>query len=104
MKKSNIDLPKKKIACFCSKWHVRQFALFGSVLQEHFKHDSDVDVMVDFEKGKSITLFDLVSMKDELEQIFEREVDLVTRQGIEQSRNYIRRKSILSSIEVVDVS
>jgi predicted nucleotidyltransferase len=101
MKRANIDLYKEKISDFCNKWHVREFALFGSVLHGHFKQDSDVDVMVDFEKGKNITLFDLVTMKDELELIFEREVDLVTRQSVEQSRNYIRRNSILSSVEVV---
>ena len=101
MKKPNIDLPKEKIAGFCNKWHIRELALFRSVLQGHFKPDSDVDVMVDFEKGRNISLFDLVTMKDELELIFGREVDLVTRQGVEQSRNYIRRKSILSSVEVV---
>lgn len=102
MKKANIDLPKEKIAGFCNKWHIREFALFGSaVLQGHFRPDSDVDVMVDFEKGKKISLFDLITMKEELELIFGREVDLVTRQGVEQSRNYIRRKSIFSSVEVV---
>ena len=101
MKKENIDLPKEKIAGFCNKWHVREFALFGSVLQGHFNPDSDVDVMVDFVQGKTISLFDLVAMEAELEEIFEREVDLVTRRGVEQSRNYIRRNSILTSMKVV---
>ncbi len=101
MKKLNIDLPNEKIACFCKKWHICEFALFGSVLKGHFSPDSDVDVMVEFEEGSRISLFDLVTMKDELALIFGREVDLVTRQDVEQSRNYIKRKSILSSVEVV---
>ena len=63
-----------------------------------------MDVMVDFEQGTGHSLFDLVSMKDELELIFGRDVDLMTRKDVEQSRNYIRRKAILESMEVIYAS
>ena len=104
MGKPNIALPKEKIADFCNRWHVREFSLFGSSLREDFGKDSDVDVMVDFEQGTGHSLFDLVSMKDELELIFGRDVDLMTRKDVEQSRNYIRRKAILESMEVIYAS
>ena len=104
MGKPNIALPKEKITDFCNKWHVREFSLFGSALREDFGKDSDVDVMVDFERGTGHSLFDLVSMKDELELIFGRDVDLMTRKDVEQSRNYIRRKAILESMEVIYAS
>lgn len=104
MARQRIDLPREKIAEFCRRWKVRELSLFGSVLRDDFRHDSDVDVMVDFEPGAKRSLFDLVSMMDELKEIFGREVDLLTRRAVEQSRNYIRRKAILSSREVVHVS
>jgi hypothetical protein len=104
MATAHIDIPKGKIAEFCKKWKVREFALFGSVLTDAFGPDSDVDVTIDFEPDTRHTLFDMVSMQEELETIFGRKVDLMTRKSIEQSRNYIRREAILSSLETVYVA
>jgi len=99
MLKARIDLPKEEIAKFCKKWQIHEFSFFGSVLTDDFLPDSDIDVLVTFADDSKHTLFDLIQMGDELKQIFGREVDLLTRRGVEQSRNYIRRKSILSSLE-----
>jgi hypothetical protein len=63
-----------------------------------------VDVLVTFAPEAHRTLFDLVHMQDELREILGREVDLVSRRGIESSPNYIRRKAILSSAEVIHVA
>jgi len=104
MAKAHIEIPKEKLAEFCKKWKIREFAFFGSILRDDFRPDSDIDVVVDFEPNVSRTLFDLVSMIDELKEIFGRKVDLLTRSAVEQSRNYIRRKEILSTLEVVHVS
>ncbi|MBI5233184.1 MAG: nucleotidyltransferase family protein [Deltaproteobacteria bacterium] len=101
MGRAYIDIPKEKIAEFCKKWKVREFALFGSVLREDFRPDSDIDVLVAFDEDARHSLFDLVDMTDELKEIFGREVDLLTKMGIEQSRNYLRRKEIFSTLEVV---
>lgn len=104
MGKARIDIPREKIAEFCEKWKVREFALFGSVLREDFRPDSDIDAIVDFMPDSHPSLFDLVYMTEELEKIFDRKVDLLTRCGVEESRNYIRRKEILSTLEVLYVS
>lgn len=104
MGKAHIDIPREKIAEFCKKWQIREFSFFGSVLRDDFRPDSDIDVIVDFAPEASHSLFDLVDMTDELKEIFGRDVDLLTKRSVEQSRNYIRRKAILSSIEVVYVS
>jgi uncharacterized protein len=101
MSLNNIELPTNKIQAFCQKWRVIEFALFGSVLRHDFYTDSDVDVMVEFHPDAHPTLFDLVHMEDELEIIFQRDVDLVTRKGIASSRNYLRREAILSSTQVI---
>ncbi|MBL7065832.1 MAG: nucleotidyltransferase domain-containing protein [Anaerolineae bacterium] len=66
--------------------------------------DSDVDVLVEFAPRAHWTLFDLVYMQDELKEILGREVDLVSQRGIESSRNYLRRKQILDSVEVIHVA
>lgn len=89
---------------FCKKWRIREFSFFGSVLRDDFRPDSGIDVIIDFTPETSHSLFDLVDMSDELKDIFGRDVDLLTKRSVEQSRNYIRRKAILSSIEVVYVS
>jgi predicted nucleotidyltransferase len=99
--KIRIDVPNEKIAEFCQKWKITEFSLFGSVLREDFRPDSDIDVLVTFGEKAKHTLFDLVHMEDELKQIFGRKVDLVSRRGIESSRNYIRRNAILNSAEVI---
>jgi predicted nucleotidyltransferase len=104
MLRARIGIPREKITKFCKKWGVSEFSFFGSVLTDDFRPDSDIDVLVAFEEDAKHTLFDLVEMQDELKEVFGREVDLLTRRGVEQSRNYIRRKSILSSLEAVYVS
>ncbi|MCX6601787.1 MAG: nucleotidyltransferase domain-containing protein [bacterium] len=91
----SIDLAKIKV--FCEKWKITEFSLFGSVLTDEFRPDSDVDVLVMFADDAEWSLFDLVHMEDELKVIFGRDVDLVLRKTIERSENYIRRRNILST-------
>jgi hypothetical protein len=85
---------------FCQKWKISELALFGSALRPDFGPASDVDVLVTFAPDSHPSLFDLVQMEEELKEIFAREVDLVSRRGLEHSRNYIRRKAILDSAQV----
>lgn len=96
-----IAIGREKIARFCQRWQVNELALFGSVLREDFRPDSDVDVLVQFLPEARHSLFDLPRVQTELEEILGRQVDLVKRSAIEKSRNYIRRKAILSSLETV---
>ncbi|MCY3729003.1 MAG: nucleotidyltransferase family protein [Nitrospira sp.] len=98
---AHIDIPRDEIASFCKRWQVTELALFGSVLRDDFGPDSDVDVLARFEEEARHTLFDLDRMEEELTTIFGRKVDLVSWRGVEQSQNYIRRKAILGSAEVV---
>ena len=101
MKVKNIEIPREKIIEFCQRWEIQEFALFGSVLRDNFRLDSDIDVLVKFAPNHRWTLFDHVDMQDELATIFGRKVDLVSKKAIERSRNYIRRENILSSAEVI---
>src|SRR4051794_23086313 len=97
---ARIHMPLDAIAEFCQRWGVREFALFGSVLRPDFSDASDVDVLVQFDDGSRHTLFDLARMANELEAILQRPVDLLDRQAVEASPNFIRRESILGSTEV----
>ncbi len=96
--KTAIPFDEQAIARFCEKWQLNEFALFGSVLTDEFRDDSDVDVLVTFEDPTRWSLFDVVDMKDELERLFGRKVDLVEKAAI---RNPWRRKSILTSYRVI---
>lgn len=86
---------------FCRRWQVRELALFGSAVREDFRPDSDIDVLVTFADDAEWSLFDLVTMEDELEEIVGRDVDLVERKAVEESHNWIRREAILSSAQSI---
>ncbi len=94
----NIVIPEKKIRAFCRRWKVSEFALFGSILREDFRPESDVDVLVSFAAGAPWSLWDLAEMQQELEGIFGRSVDLVENGTL---RNPFRRQAILSTKEIV---
>ena len=98
MSKTNIRIPRKKIAAFARRWQVTEFSLFGSVLRDDFRPDSDVDVLVTFAPEAGISLFDLVQMKIDLEKIFRRSVDLVEKDALE---NPFRKREILRTAQVI---
>lgn len=99
--KSHIELDMDRIKEFCQRWDITEFALFGSVLREDFGQNSDIDVLVTFAPDSRISFSDLDLMEEELAEILGRKIDLVSRRGIEASANYIRRRAILSSAEVI---
>jgi predicted nucleotidyltransferase len=104
MGRIRIEIPRDRLEAFCRKHRVRRLSVFGSVLREDFRPGSDVDLLVSFEEGARHSLFDLVSMQDELQAILGREVDLVERETVEQSENYIRRRHILENEEPLYVA
>ncbi len=97
----NIEVSETDIANFCQRWGIREFALFGSVLRDDFSNESDVDVLVSFRANRQPKLADLLKMESELSSIFGRDIDLGTRQSVEVDENYLRRKAILGSAQVI---
>ncbi len=97
----DFNVPEEKIADFCRHWKITEFALLGSVLRKDFSPKNDIDVIVSFASDACWSLLDHVEMQDELQMIFGRKTDLVSRYGIERSRNHIRRKEILETAKVV---
>ena len=72
-----IDIPQERIAEFCRANGIRRLALFGSILRDDFRPDSDIDVLVEFLPGVRVGL-SFVRMGDELSAILGRNVDLST--------------------------
>ena len=93
--------PYNEIVAFCTRWKVIEFALFGSAIRDDFSSESDVDILISFAPGSSWSLFDHVQMRQELKIIFTRDVDLITRRALDQSRNPLLRAEILGSAKVV---
>ena len=93
-----IDIPFVQIKNFCQRWGIREFGLFGSVLREGFNQNSDIDVLVSFENGIGINLFDIAQMKIELEEIFKRPVDILEKEAL---RNPYRKRQILETFQVI---
>jgi predicted nucleotidyltransferase len=99
-----IDVDREKIADFCRRWAIVEFSLFGSVLRQDFRPDSDVDVLVAFAPDSHWGFDDLMEMEAELARLFGRRANLVERKAVERSRNYIRRKHILAGAEPIYVA
>ena len=103
MEELKLKIPRRELAAFCRKYRIQKLAFFGSVLREDFKSTSDVDVLVEFERGYTPGL-NFYAMPEELKKILGRNVDLLTYQGVKASRNPIRRKAILESAQVYYVA
>jgi len=93
----NVDVPAGRIAEFCRRHGIRRLAVFGSALREDFGPDSDIDLLVEFERDRIPTLFDIAGMEQELSALFGgRKVDLRTPEDLSR---YIRQQ-VLAEAEV----
>jgi len=98
---SRLGISPPQVEHFCQRWHITEFALFGSVLRDDFRHDSDIDVLVTFESSFHRSLSDAIAMKEEVTNLFGRKVDFIPKITIEESHNWIRRKNILESAKLI---
>lgn len=96
-----VVIHREKLAAFCRTNGIVRLAVFGSAVRDDFGPESDIDVLVDFERGRRPSLLDIVEIESELSELLGRDVDMLTRASVERSRNYIRRRLILESAEVV---
>jgi predicted nucleotidyltransferase len=98
MSTPHISVPHQHLADFCRRWKVIELSFFGSVMRDDFRPDSDVDVLVTFDSDADWSLFDLVTMQDELASVLNRKVDLLEEAAL---RNPCRRSTILRSKHVL---
>jgi uncharacterized protein len=93
-----IEISQEDIAALCRKWKIVELALFGSVLRDDFRRDSDVDVLVTFADDAPWSSWDLVDAQLDLQRLFGHEVDLVEKRTVV---NPFRRHAIFSSKQVI---
>jgi predicted nucleotidyltransferase len=96
-----LKVSPSQITDFCQRWKIVEFALFGSVLRDDFRPNSDIDVLVTLAPDHGWSLFDWVDMQQELEAMFKRKVDLVDKRGL---KNPYRRAEILKTHQVMYAS
>ncbi len=95
-RKTPINIPKEQIEEFCKKHHIRKLSLFGSILREDFNHESDVDILVEFDPAHIPGLIRLAGMEIELTKILGHKVDLRTAQDL----SHYFRDEVIESAEV----
>jgi uncharacterized protein len=101
-----LNVMPNQIASFCKKWNLAEFALFGSILREDFRineKSSDIDVLFTDGKNAHRNLILQVRMKFELEDLFQRPVDMVSKTALLTDPNNIRRQNILRSARIIYV-
>ncbi len=91
-----IPIPQTQIAQFCQQHHIRQLALFGSILRDDFTPQSDIDILVQFEPGHTPG-FAFIDLQDQLSKLLGRTVDLNTPQDL--SRYF--RDQVIAAAEVI---
>ena len=108
VQEADVDLPiavdRNRLAEWCRRWKVQGLAACGSLLRPDFGPSSDVDLLVTFEPTAAWSLIDHELMEQELSEILGRKADLVSRQGLERSANWIRRETIFATARPLDVT
>ncbi len=74
---NSIQIPRERIEAFCRAHGIRRLALFGSVLRDDFRPESDIDVLIEFQPGVRVGLA-FIRLQDELSEILGHKVDLNT--------------------------
>ncbi len=93
-----LGVTPEQITTLCQRWKITEFALFGSILRDDFRPDSDIDVLVTFAPNDGWSLFDLMNLQRELESIVGRPIDLLEKRDL---KNPFRRSEILRTHQVI---
>ncbi|NLE30499.1 MAG: nucleotidyltransferase family protein [Phycisphaerae bacterium] len=88
---------RESIAKICQEHDIVQMAIFGSVARGNQTSKSDIDILITFRKGTTKTLFDLVTIENQLKKVFKRKIDLVTPDGLSP----LLKKEILSKARII---
>jgi uncharacterized protein len=96
-----LEVSPEALAAFCRRWHIARLEVFGSVLREDFRSESDVDFLVSFEPDQGPLGLERFQLEEELAQLVGRKVDVLDRRVVEKSRNLYRRHHILREAATV---
>jgi len=98
LQKNGVFLSYNDIVHLCKKYHINELSIFGSSIREDFNQNSDIDILVSFEKDLEITLFDIMDLEKEFSQLLKKEVNIVEKEAV---KNPIRKNRILSTREII---
>jgi predicted nucleotidyltransferase len=98
LKKNGVFLDYNDIVLLCKKYGISELSIFGSSIRDDFTQNSDVDILVSFDKTSEITLFDIMDLEKEFSELLQREVDIVEKEAL---KNPIRKNKILSTREII---
>jgi uncharacterized protein len=98
---TQLGISQQKLEEICHHWKITELALFGSILRLDFTEKSDIDTLVTFADEARWGLIDFIRLNQQLETEFKRSVDLITKQSIEKSKNWLRKREILQTAEVI---
>ncbi len=93
-----ISIDHRRLGDLCRRWRITELALFGSVMRDDFRPESDVDVLLTFAPDAGWSLFEIVELQRLLEELFGRRVDVVEQNAI---RNPYRREAIMATRQVI---
>jgi predicted nucleotidyltransferase len=98
LQKNGVFINYDSIVTICKKYCINELSIFGSSLRDDFTKNSDIDILVSFNKGSNITLFDIIELENEFSKLLNREVDIVEKEAL---KNPIRKDRILSTREII---
>lgn len=102
LSRHGITLPVDRIEDLCRRFDVEELAVFGSFLREDFRADSDIDFLVRFQNNDyGPWMGKLQELERELARLLDRGVEVVPRESVERSENWIRRDHILATARVI---
>jgi predicted nucleotidyltransferase len=101
LQKNGVFLDYDDVVRLCEKYGINELSIFGSSIRDDFSQNSDVDILVSFDKTSEITLFDIMDIEKEFSQLLKREVDIVEKEAL---KNPIRKNKILSTREIIYVA
>jgi hypothetical protein len=97
----DLGISPERIVKFCRRWKISRLAVFGSATRGKLRADSDIDLLATFASDAEWSMFDHYRMEDELVKLLGREVDLVSKDAIEENPNSIFRREILGSAKEI---
>lgn len=98
---NRLAISEEQLIEVCRQWKIAELALFGSVLREDFRENSDIDLLISFAPDAPQGLLTLARIKHQLEDLLDRPVDLVIKEAIQEGDNWIRRQEILSTAVII---
>jgi len=99
LEKNGVHLTYEDVVKICEKYRIAELSVFGSAIRDDFNENSDVDFLVVWENyRKNNDRWDFITIIDDFSRLLNREVDVI---DVDELTNPIRRKSILSTCEMI---